>query len=1095
VSARVDAIEEATVTTAATTADSAGQGAVQLKFVTRQGNNAYRGSLYEYHRNTKLNANYWFNNRDLAADPNTGKAPRNRIRLNQAGGRVGGPISLPKKLFGPLGFDGHDRAFFFFNIENYQLPTRNTRQRTILNPLTQSGVYQWNATVGGQTVVQKKDVMALAAANGQLATVDPVATKLLADIRATTAGLEGNILQQTDPNLQQFSFLSPAEEHHIYPTMRLDFNLTRSHHLEYTGNIQRWRRYKDAVNSADPRFPGFPNYGDTTSTRYSHSAALRSTLSNTLVNEARVGLTGGALHFYENITPETFSGPVANQGGFTLGITTLGITSATFSSGPSRRNSPLWTFTDNLTKQKSTHSLSIGATFTHVSVYTNQHTTVPSISYGVDSTADPARVLFDSVNGPVNFPGLSSFGGPSSLYAVLTGRVTQIGGNAYLDEKTNKYQYIGDQINRGSQNELGLYVQDGWRARSNLTLNYGLRWQLQFPFTPLNDRFTTMAFDDLYGISGPGNLFKPGVMTGRVPQFVQFKKGDTAFPMKWNALAPTVGFAWTPDLEIGPLKYLFGKAGQTVVRGGYSISFNQPSVGTFVDLLGGNPGTYVTATRNMANGNLVSGVGSDVLPLLFRETNRLGPPPFVDTPVFPFVAANTASVSVYGPAMRIPYVQSWNFGLQRELGKDTVLEVRYVGNISLQALTSFSLNEVNWQSNGLFEEFKLAMANLGANIAAGRGNTFKYFGPTSSTLPLPITLAYFTGNPASVSGDSTKYTGSNWTSGTWVNTLAQTNPNPSSYASSLFSDAGRRANALNAGLPTNLFVVNPDLLGGVTYRGNGGGNSNYSSGVVELRRRMAKGLMLQSSYTFAKGWSASTISLRRPRVNVANTGVVDHTIRANWIYELPLGPGKTFNSSNRFISKLIDGWEVNGVARWQSGPLFNLGNVRLVGMTREELKEALNLRFGDAERRIYMLPQDIIDNTVRANNTSATSSTGYGSLGVPTGRYIAPASTANCIELFTGDCGGTAVILRGKPFTRVDLSLIKRVRITERMNCEFRAELLNAFNFINFYTNSLSQNGGMSSVNWAQVTSAYQDIANTNETGGRMVQLVLRFNF
>jgi hypothetical protein len=195
------------------------------------------------------------------------------------------------------------------------------------------------------------------------------------------------------------------------------------------------------------------------------------------------------------------------------------------------------------------------------------------------------------------------------------------------------------------------------------------------------------------------------------------------------------------------------------------------------------------------------------------------------------------------------------------------------------------------------------------------------------------------------------------------------------------------------------------------------------------------------------------------------------------------------------ISKLIDGWEVNGVARWQSGPLFNLGNVRLVGMTREELKAALNLRFGDAERRIYMLPQDIIDNTVRANNPSATSSTGYGSLGVPTGRYIAPASTANCIELFTGDCGGTAVILRGKPFTRVDLSLIKRIRITERVNCEFRGEFLNAFNFINFYTNSLSQNGGMSSVNWAQVTSAYQDIANTNETGGRMVQLVLRLNF
>ncbi len=62
-------------------------------------------------------------------------------------------------------------------------------------------------------------------------------------------------------------------------------------------------------------------------------------------------------------------------------------------------------------------------------------------------------------------------------------------------------------------------------------------------------------------------------------------------------------------------------------------------------------------------------------------------------------------------------------------------------------------------------------------------------------------------------------------------------------------------------------------------------------------------------------------------------------------------------------------------------------------------------------------------------------------------------------------------------------------------NFELRAEFLNAFNFINFTTNSLSQNGGMSSVNWAQVTSAYRDIVNTNETGGRMVQIVLRLNF
>jgi hypothetical protein len=642
---------------------------------------------------------------------------------------------------------------------------------------------------------------------------------------------------------------------------------------------------------------------------------------------------------------------------------------------------------------------------------------------------------------------------------------------------------------------LGLYVQDGWRVKPNLTLNYGLRWQLQFPFTPLNNRFSTVAFDDLYGISGPGNLFKPGTMTGRETQFIQFKKGDQAFPMKWNAIAPAFGFAWTPKLGFGPFKLLFGENGETVFRGGYSISFNQPSIGTFVDLLGGNPGTYTVATRSVANNNLVNNNLTD-FPLLLRQTDRLGPPPFKSAPTYPFTGAPTDGVSVYGPAMKIPYVQSWNFGLQRELGKNTALEVRYVGNISLQALTTFSLNEVNWQNNGFFEEFKLAMANLQANMAANRGNTFKYFGPNTNTAPLPMTLAHFNGIPAAQSGDATKYTGSNWTSSTFVNQLAVNNPSPSSYASSLFSDPTRRQNALNAGLPANLFVVNPGLLGGVNYRGNGGGNSHYASGVVELRRRMAKGLMLQSSYTFAKGWAVSTLSLRKPRVNVANTGVVDHTFRINWIYELPFGAGKTFfNTAHGIPGKIAEGWEVNGVARLQTGPMFNLGNIRLVGMTRSDLQDALQLRFDDARKILYLLPQDIIDNTVRANNVSATTSTGYGSRGVPVGRYIAPANSAGCIELFTGDCGGTAVILRGRPFTRVDLSLIKKTRITENVNLEFRGEFLNAFNFANFTTNSLSQNGGMSSDNWAQVTSAYRDIANANETGGRMVQFVLRLNF
>src|SRR6476619_7856095 len=97
---RTDAIQEVTVSTSTPGAESSAEGSVQVKFVTQAGGNEYHGGGYWYHRNPALNANYWFNNRDLAADPVTHKAPQQRIILNQFGVKVGGPISLPKVFSG-----------------------------------------------------------------------------------------------------------------------------------------------------------------------------------------------------------------------------------------------------------------------------------------------------------------------------------------------------------------------------------------------------------------------------------------------------------------------------------------------------------------------------------------------------------------------------------------------------------------------------------------------------------------------------------------------------------------------------------------------------------------------------------------------------------------------------------------------------------------------------------------------------------------------------------------------------------------------------------------------------------------------------------
>ncbi|MGH9944247.1 MAG: carboxypeptidase regulatory-like domain-containing protein, partial [Pyrinomonadaceae bacterium] len=185
---KTDAVEEVTLSTANPGAESAGEGAVQIKFATRSGTSDFHGSAYIYHRNPAFNANYYFNNRDLPADPVDGKAPRTRVLLTQPGGRVGGPIFIPG-LFN----EGRDRAFFFVNYEEYRLPERTLRQPTIVSPLAQSGVFQYAAASGA---IQQVNLLALAAATncGTTAapvactsTIDPTVGALLGQIRSSTS--------------------------------------------------------------------------------------------------------------------------------------------------------------------------------------------------------------------------------------------------------------------------------------------------------------------------------------------------------------------------------------------------------------------------------------------------------------------------------------------------------------------------------------------------------------------------------------------------------------------------------------------------------------------------------------------------------------------------------------------------------------------------------------------------------------------------------------------------------------------------------------------------------------------------------------------
>jgi hypothetical protein len=136
VSPRLDAVEEVTIGTAAQDADMAGQGGVQIKFVTRSGTNDFHGSVYYYMRRDWMNTNTWFNlhrNVDINGTPTSKPA----LSQFQPGGRLGGPVRIPKL------FNGRDKLFFFVNYEWVRSPGTNTQNKTIMSPLSEQGIFQY----------------------------------------------------------------------------------------------------------------------------------------------------------------------------------------------------------------------------------------------------------------------------------------------------------------------------------------------------------------------------------------------------------------------------------------------------------------------------------------------------------------------------------------------------------------------------------------------------------------------------------------------------------------------------------------------------------------------------------------------------------------------------------------------------------------------------------------------------------------------------------------------------------------------------------------------------------------------------------------
>jgi hypothetical protein len=651
---RLDAIEEVTVSTAAPGSESSGDGAVQIKFVTKRGSNDYHGGLFFQHRNEALNANYWYLNRNPAGLDSDGASLRQKIRLFQYGGNASGPIPFPRFGEGGPRFDsGKDKAFFFINYEQFRLPGTATRTRTVATPDLQNGIYKYRVAAfstlpstptttcvpfGTGQMECSVNIYQVAAANGQTSTPDATIAGLFNSIRSAVSGAT-LVPVANNPNVLDYNVTPSSADLRKFLTIRTDINITKKHAFEFVLNRQSFDSFPDLLNNAEESFPGvFKGYSQA-SQRNSWTMAVRSTLTNNVVNEARYAVQeGGPTVFFGEGGPADF----APMGGYNISI------GASFSgrtlTTPLIQNSnqigknPVYDLTDSLTWVKGNHSFNFGGEFKRIIAEGNTTSRyVPSVGFGVDSTETTATNMWTTCTSATFSSTCRLPGGGSTqqteirnLWAVMVGRVLSYSNTAYLNTESGIYEQAIPRHRLAEQRSYGLYFQDNWKIKPNFSINYGVRWQPQTGFVAKTyGNYTRLeTYDQVYGLSGLGNIFKPGTLTGTAPRVVAVEIGESAYPTDWNNFAPTVSVVWSPNFgEKGFLHTLFGDPGKSVFRAGYSASFVREGTSLLESINGANPG----GTRSLNRSTSIAGsftVGTD-----FRTPNNPNLTPFQPTQI------------------------------------------------------------------------------------------------------------------------------------------------------------------------------------------------------------------------------------------------------------------------------------------------------------------------------------------------------------------------------------------------------------------------------------------------------------------------------
>jgi hypothetical protein len=934
-----DDVDEFTLTTQNASADLNGGSQVQL--ITPRGQSDFHGALFFYNRPSVTTANDFFSNAAGNYAPNDTavlqgravagdlKQPRPFLNRNQYGGKFSGPAPLPRfGEGGPALIRG--KLFFFGAYEALRLRRSSSRTRLILTPSARQGLFTFRDSVGTLRTV---NLFALPAASGAGGIpvptgIDPVVqTRIINNLPAS-----GNRSDLGDNlNTTGFGFDQSQNTVRNSYTARidLDINARNSFNFVYT--------YKNELNQrpdADaPNGYALNPIVDQGSKNRLVVLAYRMTPSANFTNEVRGGIFRSEVPFLRNQDSPAFllggalSPQVPNTAASTAIVNNPEVNFLNQGRSPGVNN-----LQDNADYLRGDHSLRFGVNYQ---------------AYKVDPFNDagivPTAYLIVNNNTPqltqASFAGILPTGATidatqlataNRLYALLGGIVGDVRQTFNVTGPNSGFIPNATSLQVYKWENYSFYGSDQWRLSPRLTVNLGLRYELQTPLRNTNKVLLEPVIqgDPVAAVTNPNGTYNiVGTNAG----------GANVYKMDKNNFAPVVSIAWSPQFKNKFMNSIFPGEGRTVFRGGYRLSYvNDENVTAPRNALIGNIGLGATviqgtqtingASTTQLNGRLSAGIPGITPPAAtiqrtFAQNNAL--------------AGNFGTVFAVDPNIKTPYISEYNFSIQRELGFQTALEVRYVGSYSTSLTRVIDYNQVNIRSNGFLTDFLRARSNLSianaerTRLAALNGGVVPASAPASTGLfqagftNLGIQPLTFFGAPGS--GSRLIIGTGGLAAATFTNNLQAGTPGELAFQ---FVQ-----NNVTNGFP---FLANPNT--GVANLLQNGARYNYNALQVELRRRFSRGLYFQANYTFQKTLTDAIgvtqarldtfLDNENPQLDYSRAEYDStHILNINGIYELPFGRGKAFFSdAGSWLDRFVGGWQVTGILKMATGAPLSISD-------------------------------------------------------------------------------------------------------------------------------------------------------------------------